>query len=436
MKQHIIPHPAPIEQPPFKTEQSVFACVCVTMDDINLALKSCNGLLLRQKFTGNLWEMTNPVEKRSQTLGLLRCFSSLVSAEQMALIQSADAVQALESALSYYSSSSNAVSAASEGYRGAVDNVVRKVMFQHLTQLGDFLAAARIYSTMRMGPSGDDEVVEGDFTAAEKCDIFVSIAECFLAEDEAVEADAAVQKAGLFVDKIENMDAAWQIILRYKSNYVTILDSNRKFLQAASRYYEVSQTNRKEIDPGNLLELLGSAATCAILAKSGPQRHRILALICKDERLEQLDQLPNFQHHSIILTKMYKNQLLQKKELESFEKSLQEHQKATMSNGMTIMEHAVIEHNMVAASKLYASILFSELAVLLGVSSAFIAEKIAASMIVDGQLKGTIDQVDGILTFEEAEDECGLVGWDRSIADVCDEFNKLSDIMKAGALTV
>ena len=404
------------------------------MENINRALTNCDGGLLRQIFTGNEWEVTSPAEKRSQTLSLLRCFTSLASTEQAAVVQNSDAVMALESALAYYSSSNSAVSASSEGYKNAVDNIVRKVMFEHLTQSGEFLTAARVYSAMRMGPPGDEDLVVGDFSAAEKCDIFVSIAECFLAEDEAVEADAAVQKAGLFVDKIVDTDAAWQVILRYKSNYATILDNNRKFLQAASRYYEVSQTNRKEIDPGNLLELLGSAATCAILSKSGPQRHHILALICKDERLELLDQLPRYQHHSIILTKMYKSQLLHKKEFESFEKSLQEHQKATMSNGMTIMERAVIEHNMVAASKLYASILFSELATLLGVDSAVTAEKIAASMIVSGQLQGTIDQVDGILTFEGAEDEYGLIGWDRSISDVCDEFNKLSDIINGGAL--
>lgn len=102
-----------------------------------------------------------------------------------------------------------------------------------------------------------------------------------------------------------------------------------------------------------------------------------------------------------------------------------------MSDGMTIMERAVIEHNMVAVSKLYSSILFTELATLLGVNAAYTAEKIAANMIIDKQIKGCIDQVDGILTFEEDEDEAGLLGFDRAITDVCDEFNKLSDLVKA-----
>lgn len=401
------------------------------LNKISEALVNGNGIALRQHFTGPIWNMSNPSDKRAQTLQMLRVFVELSPKAQLVLMKDQDAIMSLESALEYYGSSTNAVSVSSEGYATAVDNRCRKAMFDHLTSIGEFINAAKIYSTMRMGAANSQELIEGDFTAVEKCDVYISIAECYLAEEETVEADSAVQKAGLFVDKIDDLDAAWQVVLRYKSTYATILDSNRKFLQAASRYYEVSQIKRKEIDPQNLIELLGSAATCAILAKSGPQRHQILALICKDDRLEQLEQLPQYQHHSIVLTKMYKNQLLRKKELEVFEKSLQDHQKAIMSDGMTIMERAVIEHNMVAVSKLYSSILFTELATLLGVNAAYTAEKIAANMIIDKQIKGCIDQVDGILTFEEDEDEAGLLGFDRAITDICDEFNKLSDLVKA-----
>ena len=148
--------------------------------------------------------------------------------------------------------------------------------------------------------------------------------------------------------------------------------------------------------------------------------------------MEQLDQLPQFQNHSVVVKKMYKNHLLRKEELEIFEKSLQEHQRAIMSDGLSIMERAIIEHNMIATSKLYTSILFTELGVLLGVHSNK-AEKVAAKMIAEGQLEGTIDQVDGILTFGEVDAESGLLGWDRAITDVCEEFNRVSDLIKGSA---
>ena len=52
-------------------------------------------------------------------------------------------------------------------------------------------------------------------------------------------------------------------------------------------------------------------------------------------------------------------------ELVEFDAMLQTHQKATMSDGSTILEHAVIEHNLLAASKLYNNITFSGLGALL-----------------------------------------------------------------------
>ena len=70
-----------------------------------------------------------------------------------------------------------------------------------------------------------------------------------------------------------------------------------------------------------------------------------------------------------------------------------------MSDGLTIMERALIEHNMVAIGQLYSTIYISALGQLLGVSSDR-AENIASKMILDGSLIGSIDQVvDGILTF-------------------------------------
>lgn len=67
--------------------------------------------------------------------------------------------------------------------------------------------------------------------------------------------------------------------MRYKSTYARVLDSNRKFLQAASRYHDLSQSSTDVIQAQDLLIMLGRAATCAVLAPSGPQRHRVLGLV-------------------------------------------------------------------------------------------------------------------------------------------------------------
>ena len=50
--------------------------------------------------------------------------------------------------------------------------------------------------------------------------------------------------------------------------------------------------------------------------------------ILKDERLPSLDQLPKYSSHSVILSKMLKEQILKKEELQVFQSSLLPHQKA------------------------------------------------------------------------------------------------------------
>lgn len=78
-------------------------------------------------------------------------------------------------------------------------------------------------------------------------------------------------------------------------------------------------------------------------------------------------QLPAFN----ILEKMYLDRLIKRTELEEFESLLQPHQKAVTSDGSTILDHAVIEHNLLAASKLYNNITFEGLGALLEIPSKF-----------------------------------------------------------------
>lgn len=305
---------------------------------------------------------------------------------------------------------------------GAADNQLRQMMFDYyVNEEGDYSAAARVLSGMRM--DGDEDSAYF-FGAAEKCDVYVKIAECFLEEDQISESDAAVTKAGSVVESISNVDQHLSLILRYKSTYARVLDSNRKFLQAASRYHDLSQSSGELIRSEDLLTMLGRAVTCAILAPSGPQRQRVLGHIFKDPRLNQLTSIVEFEDHAAILTKMFKSQILGKKELVKFEASLQLHQKAVMGDGLTIMERGVVEHNIRSTSKIYRSIYINELALILGVSNEK-AEKIVATMILDGSLEGSIDQVENLVVFHT--DEAPNGGWDKAISSFCMEVNRVVD---------
>jgi COP9 signalosome complex subunit 4 len=99
-----------------------------------------------------------------------------------------------------------------------------------------------------------------------------------------------------------------------------------------------------------------------------------------------------------------------------------------MGDGLTIMERAVLEHNMIAVSNLYSSIYFTELGRILGVD-AIKAEKIAAKMIMSDVLSGTIDQVEGLLNF--VTDDSELEIWNRSIISFCGELNLIVEEIQA-----
>ncbi|KAL9187770.1 hypothetical protein ACHAXT_006148 [Thalassiosira profunda] len=318
---------------------------------------------------------------------------------------------------------------------GAADNVLRQKMFDFLlNDEEDYVAAARVLSTMRM------EAEEGSpyyMPPQERCDVFVKVAECYLEEDMTVEAEGAVTKAGHIIEAagITMADeGAVTLLLRYKSTYARVLDANRKFLQAAMRYHDLSTAylHTDAIDADDLLSMLGRAVTCAILSPNSAQRQRVLGLVYKDERLAQLDAVPEFQSHSAVLTKMYLNRIVQKRELEQFESSLADHQKALMADGLTIVERGVLEHNMVAVSQLYASIYFSQLGELLGVVDGAKAERVAAKMIGDGSLSGSIDEVEGVLRFHptKAKEESAMLHWDETITSFCVQLNKVTDAVR------
>jgi COP9 signalosome complex subunit 4 len=57
------------------------------------------------------------------------------------------------------------------------------------------------------------------------------------------------------------------------------------------------------------------------------------------------------------------------------------------------------------------------------------AEKIAASMIMDGSLNGSIDQVDGLVEFQS--DDSALTTWDKSISSFCVELNRVTDAIQS-----
>ncbi|XP_010084573.1 PREDICTED: COP9 signalosome complex subunit 4, partial [Pterocles gutturalis] len=223
-----------------------------------------------------------------------------------------------------------------------------------------------------------------------KLETYLKIARLYLEDDDPVQAEAYINRASL----LQNESTNEQLQIHYKVCYARVLDYRRKFIEAAQRYNELSY--KSIVHETERLEALKHALHCTILASAGQQRSRMLATLFKDERCQQLAAYG-------ILEKMYLDRIIRGNQLQEFAAMLMPHQKATTADGSSILDRAVIEHNLLSASKLYNNITFEELGALLEIPAAK-AEKIASQMITEGRMNGFIDQIDGIVHFESKFD--------------------------------
>lgn len=286
------------------------------------------------------------------------------------------------------------------------DFVIRELLSEVLQAEGDFSEAAKCLAAINL------ETGTRCRTPLQKAEKYVRVAELYLEDDDPVSADTFISRAAMVMHEVE----AVPLQLKFKVCHARILDSKRKFLEAASKYCDLSQqTFGGQIYESDLLLLLKCAVTCAILAPAGPQRSRILALLCKDERIRSIE-------HYEILQKMFMERLIRGSEVQKFEESLLPHQKATMADGQTVLERAVLQHNVLAASRVYKNMRLLELGLLLEVSGER-AEKISAKMISEQRLDGYIDQRTGVIHFEGGDEN--LQQWDRHIRNVCNQVNSV-----------
>lgn len=199
---------------------------------------------------------------------------------------------------------------------------------------------------------------------------YVNTAEFFLATGESGLASQQIKRAHTLISELSKQSSrtATALILRFKTCYARILDSERKFHEASLRYMELSQSTFEAVKDADRSQSLEYAISCAILAKAGAPRSRVLALLYSDERSKQLQ-------NYAMLEKMFKDRIISHDEVAAFEKMLQEHQKADTSSNRTVLQNSVIEHNLIAASKIYHNIRFDQLGTLLGIDPAEVRDK-------------------------------------------------------------
>ena len=73
-------------------------------------------------------------------------------------------------------------------------------------------------------------------------------------------------------------------------------------------------------------------------------------------------------HILFLLHCRHLERIIKPSEVEEFSSLIPTHQKAMLADGWTILDRAVIQHNILSASKLYYNIALEELGALVGVS--------------------------------------------------------------------
>ncbi|KAK3598358.1 hypothetical protein CHS0354_003379 [Potamilus streckersoni] len=252
------------------------------------------------------------------------------------------------------------------------------------------------------------ETGQKQYSTEYKLETYLKIARLYLEDEDPVQAEAYINRASLLQAESSNE----QLQILYKACYARVLDCRRKFIEAAQRYNELSY--KSVIAEEEKMTALKNALICTILASAGQQRSRMLATLFKDERCQQL---PSYN----ILEKMYLDRIIRSSDLQEFSALLQSHQKAITSDGSSILARAVVEHNLLSASKLYNNISFEELGSLLEIPASK-AEKIASQMITEERMNGYIDQIDCIVHFEARET---LPTWDKQIQSLCFQVNTI-----------
>uniref|UniRef100_A0A1B0A0Q7 COP9 signalosome complex subunit 4 n=1 Tax=Glossina pallidipes TaxID=7398 RepID=A0A1B0A0Q7_GLOPL len=205
-------------------------------------------------------------------------------------------------------------------------------------------------------------------------DIYVKIASLFLEADDVGQAEVYIKRAAKLESKITVLEST----ISYRMYYARILERKHKFAEAAERYIDLSSI------PHVSLPVLQRAIVCTILSPVSQERSMLLAQLHQDNRIK------NLLAHDII-EKMHLQTVVKRPELQEFESLLQEHHKAITTDGISVFDRAIIEHNVMACDKICDIISFEALAAISG-TPIDVTELVASKMIAEGRLEGHIGE--------------------------------------------
>ena len=175
-------------------------------------------------------------------------------------------------------------------------------------------------------------------------------------------------------------------------------DLSGEYGKAAKSYEKLSRNSLAYDLAGGQAWLLKQAVLCALLMPAG-KASRMLDGLSADDRVNP-EKTPELKEIYPIMTKMHQERVMRAADIESLLSHVQDYQRESVLR-------SIKEHNLLAASKIYRNISIEELARLLQIEP-LEAEQVAAGMMKEGRLKGSIDQQENLLTFEDTRAEVSM----------------------------
>jgi COP9 signalosome complex subunit 4 len=370
--------------------------------------------LLRQLFT-------------KQAGGDLQSFVSHMADEKTPLVVSRALLQAFVQQL---------VKAGGEGMSVGVQKTLSEGAVQRLSprasHFEDTLAALREHLSSLYDAAGDAKSAAEQLLAIPldnsaraqdneyRARIHVRVSQLALRAGDLAMAATGVSRAGEAIFSLGEA-APPALLSAHKLCSAELLDRQAEFIRAAIRYYDVSTaaaTGEKERTIA-----LNAAIHCTLLAEAGPERSRILVTLFKDERTARLDTFE-------VLRKVCLDRMLTAEEVAWLAARLNaSHAAGGNAARADALSRSIVQHNLLSASRVYDNIGFEELGRLLGISKEE-AERVAARMIAEQRLTGSIDQIGGFVFFESASKD-PLLLWDAQIERVCLLLNSVLEKVSA-----
>lgn len=303
------------------------------------------------------------------------------------------------------------------------DTLIKEAVAEACEETEDYRKSARVLGSINL------ESTQRSLSNDDKAKVWIRIVRCYLEEDDPTSALTHLNKVKNVIYSVQDKETR----IHFQLSQARIHDSQRNFLDAAKAYYSLS------LEAGSIAEeerhqALSSSIVCAVLSPAGPPRSKMLATLYKDDRASSVE---NYS----VLEKMFFDRLIPPHETKAFAETLQPHHLARTADGSTVLDQAVLQHNLVGASKLYNNIGFDQLGELLGIDAEK-AEDYAAKMFEQGRLSGYIDQIDRLIFFEgegSGERKTGqterVVGkelrkWDANVQGLAEEVEKVTTMIQ------